>query len=645
VKPITPRLRIVSEILFVVLGITRASSTAAQYQLSCKEKQPAVSPLYFMIRVCKPKALLFAAAIATLQCAFAQRFSLQAIAFTGNAPSGRMGAATRSIPNSELVVTFGGQTGNTALGDTWIFDASANNWTNITRPGPPPRFDALTAVVDWGTADGGTYFYVIGGRDNSGVLQTSLVWAFCVSNASWTEVQLFTSNTSKSTRIEVFGRSGAAGGSSSSGDIFISHGQDSRGTVRSDMHLVTLRSPLNMLVMGQIHGPIRDFTVGEPHALQLGGSAITLSDQLVLYGGCYENGMCPQQDTWLFDLSRRHWRYMSRGPSPRIRPCLASAFPSMDLAPDLDAHNTVILWGGLERGRHYIRVDKASPFEIDVLDTARKTWTREIAVGDESISKKRFGAAMVAVGNGTSASPFRFIILGGAEEGGHLPDSGLVLTFDPSRPSKVLSTAAVRYYAHLFVHGIFMGIAFSLMVPTGLFASRYMRFSTSSPEWFTVHIVSQSLGAGMAWIGLIFALIESKSSSHQSAHTILGVFVMSFVTLQLLSGLPGIRPNPNAGLARQIWGGFHFLGGWIACILGAANVLLGLILVVSPTGIWVAYATVLSIISLMLITLETVRCVRADHKSERYTEQIASYKTPDERMRQKGETVYDMSIP
>jgi hypothetical protein len=598
-----------------------------------------------MIGTCKRKALLFAAAIATLQHAFAQRFTLQTIAFTGNAPPGRIGAATQSIPNSEIVITFGGQAGNTALGDTWIFDASANIWTNVSGPGPPPRYDALTSVIDWGAAAGGTYFYVIGGRDYSGVLKTSLVWAFCVSNASWTEVQLFTANTSKSTRIEVFGRSGAAGGSSSSGDILISHGQDSRGTIRSDMHLVSLRGPLDMVVKGQVHGPIRDFTVGEPHALELGGSAITLSDQLVLYGGCYENGMCPQQDTWLFELSRQNWRYMSRGPSPRVRPCLVRAFPSMDLAPDLDAHHTVILWGGLERGRHYIRVEKASAFEIDVLDTARKTWTRELAIGDANISKKRYGAAMVAVGNGTSKSPFRYIILGGAEEGNGLPDSGLVLTFDPSRPSKVVSTAAVRYYAHLLVHGIFMGIAFSVLIPTGLFASRFMRFSTSSPEWFKVHIISQSAGAGMAWVGLIFSLIDSKSSSHQNAHTILGIIVMSLVSLQLLSGLPGIRPNPNAGLARQIWGGFHFLCGWMTCILGAANVLLGLILIVSPTGVWVAYATVLSIISLLLITLETVRCVRADHKSERYTEQVASYKIPNEKLRHKEETVSDLDIP
>jgi hypothetical protein len=565
-------------------------------------------------------SLVLLLAVGQLLAVHAQRFRLGRLpAPVGARPSPRFSAAVQSFEGTDDVVLFGGRTAAGAGDDTWIYDSLGNEWTPVnTSDGPSARYDTLSAAVDFGDADG-KYMYVIGGRaPDASVLQTSLMWSFQLSTRRWAEVSVTSSESAGGSTTDVLARASAAGGVTEQRSILISHGQ-TLSEVRSDAYSIAFTTPLEAVVQERVYGSIRTYNVGDPRALSAAASVVTRANELVVSGGCYQTGLCPNQDVWSFDLSQRQWRYLARGPSPRQFASMAVGLPSFGLAA-IDARQTVILWGGLETSRQITRVDRASPLEIDMLDVRNRRWSRELAEsGDAEALSKRYGASIVVVGESVAnvTNSFRYLIFGGADEAGTPTDDVLRLTFNATRPPKLAATGVARVQGYVYVHGTLMLTSFAVLLPLGVLVARYLRSLSSSPKWFVVHACTQALGGVVAWVGLCFGVVGANDSPTH-AHAIFGSIVMVLLTLQLLSGTSCVRPNPNAGFRRQVWSALHQVAGWSVFALGLFNCLIGMILLVLPVGTWVSFIVITTTLCVAGVALELRRLSRRDHKACRY---------------------------
>lgn len=550
-----------------------------------------------------------------------QRFELQhAGESQSEVPTPRYGAAMESFAGGTEVVLFGGRTNSSALSDTWIFAPASNHWTQVTGPGPSARFDALGVGINFGN-ETGEQMYLIGGRNMATVINSSLMWVFDLSSRKWDEVAVQT-EIGEATVEHVLARSAAAGGRTELGSIIVSHGMSSR-EVLSDTYLITLQTRALATIETQVSGASRTFEVGDPRALYAGASAMTPANELVISGGCYQTGLCPNQDVWALDVSQREWRYLSRGPSPREFGSLAQALPSM-ASESIDTRQTVVLWGGRERSKQTIYVDEATPNEVDVLDVRNRKWQREMASDNlNGTLATRFGSNMVVIGNGSVNNEFRYFIFGGAGNDGSPIPGNLILQFDPDKLAKVVTNDIARVQSYLYVHGIIMWIAFGLLLPTGSLTARYLRVLSSSSKWFILHGTAQSAGGILAWTGLIFGIIGANDKPVH-AHAIFGSIVMALMSCQIISGTPCIRSNPNAGVKRQVWSIFHNSIGWSVTALGLFNCVAGMILLVLPVGTWISMLVAISVLLAIALAFEIRRLSRRDHKASRYTEDTSS---------------------
>jgi len=65
-----------------------------------------------------------------------------------SSPSARSNHGMASIPNEDKVILFGGDDGSAYLNDTWVYDMSDNQWTNITPVNAPcPRSNHGMATI------------------------------------------------------------------------------------------------------------------------------------------------------------------------------------------------------------------------------------------------------------------------------------------------------------------------------------------------------------------------------------------------------------------------------------------------------------------------------------------------------------------
>jgi Galactose oxidase, central domain/Eukaryotic cytochrome b561 len=547
----------------------------------------------------------------------AQRFALRSVATISRTPAPRYSAAIQSFANSNDVVLFGGRTKHYAFGDTWTYNASDNIWKqwNLSRS-PSPRFDALSVAIDFG-GKFGKYMYVIGGRDTTGVIKTSLIWAYHLSTRSWAEVSVNSSVSSASAVVDALGRSGAAGGATSENEIVVSHGYDG-SNILSNAHSIAFLSPTVAQLQRIAYPSIGSYSIGDPHALHMAGSVMTPANELIISGGCYERGMCPSRDAWSLDGDKHKWRYLARGPSPRLFPCLANALPSMTLNGSMPSRQAVVMWGGLETGKQTIQVDQSSPLEVDILNIRNNTWSRELATGDGRQLVKRYGAGMVPVGDGSDKNPYRYLIMGGISASQVLSTDILELSFDVKAERVMVSTRSANYWSYLFLHGAFMWVAYGVLMPIGVFASRYMRTLTTSPKWFYIHVTCQCLAALLACCGCVFAIVAARGSPRH-LHAILGSFILALTLLQVVCAAPGLRPNPNAGVLRQVWNLLHHLTGWVVVCLAQFNIFLGMVLLIIPIGLWIGFLSITVLAFTSIVMYEIWRLSRRDHKDTLYS--------------------------
>lgn len=597
------------------------------------ERRTVSGSLFLAMKVATWRWRVLITVVIILDCfsrSSARRFRFDTLTTSpGSKPVARSNAVFHSFVGSNQVVLFGGRTDAQALNDTWIFDSSRALWEQINVVGPSARYESLSVAVNFGGV-GGKYVYVIGGRDTTSVLQSSLMWAFQLSTRKWTEVKVNITNRASDSVASAIARASAAGGLTAEKKVLISHGTTDSEKA-SDAYMLSLTAPGSATIERKLYNTVREYNIGDPKALSSAASAVTPANELIVAGGCYEIGLCPNQDAWAFDLSQREWRYMKRGPSPRQFASMAAALPSMEEA-SIDPRQTVILWGGLETSKQTFGVEEASVLEVDVLDIRGRKWSRELADASSSAKsiRKRSGASIVLLGDGTRTNLHRYLIFGGALNVGGFTNELLVLFFEATEPAIIVSEHVARMQGFLYVHGILMLISFAWLTPSGVIVARHMRLLTSSPKWFLLHSSVQTLTGVAAWTGVSFAIYAAKGRPKHT-HATIGIFLMGLLSIQLVMALPCIRPNPNAGVRRKMWAILHQLGGWAVFSLGIANCFAGLILLVLPIGLWIAFLLAAVAFLFAAVLMELRRISRHDHKDSRYV-------ADDERREFDGET-------
>jgi hypothetical protein len=98
-------------------------------------------------------------------------------------PAGRRGHALSSIYGTDKVLLFGGFSGGYHFGDTWIYDFSDDEWTDVDPPGSVPtgrHSHAMSPIygTDWVLLFGGTSGYDLNDE----------TWLYDSSNNIWMEM-------------------------------------------------------------------------------------------------------------------------------------------------------------------------------------------------------------------------------------------------------------------------------------------------------------------------------------------------------------------------------------------------------------------------------------------------------------------------
>lgn len=550
------------------------------------------------------------AIVASPHC-LAQRFAIAVVPKRSQAPSPRYHAAVYSFSGSNTVVLFGGRSKTRAYGDTWLYNATTREWSQVSERGPSARFGCLFAGLDYGGSHG-QYMYLIGGRNGKGVVKSSFVWSFHLATKTWTVVKTKGQRRDDPSGQSVFARFAAVGGATTNNKIVISHGYDGK-QMMSDTYEVSFSSPFEAKVARKLHDSTPTYRIGSPRAAINSAGVVTDENDLVLVGGCYQLGLCPNQDAWSLDAKTNDWRHLSKGPSPRMYASIAKALPVEKFSKN--RNHTVVVWGGLESSRQTSTVERSSAVEIDILDLKANTWSREIARGPLSTDIKRFGSSMVTVGTGDEKNPYKYFIFGGISEGGNLSSMNLEVEFIPREtPDRITSTA--RLFTHLHTHGILMFMSHGLLLPFGAVSARYVR-ALPAILWYRIHVTVLCLGGILAWIGVFFA-IKGANSIPNHTHAILGILVMVMTTVEFAASIPPMRPNANAGTPRTVWERIHSTLGWTCICLGLVNALLGVFLLVLPPVVWITFIAGISAFVVLLIVLESLRKIGHFRKSKLY---------------------------
>jgi uncharacterized membrane protein len=109
-------------------------------------------------------------------------------------PSGRIYHSMASIYNDDKLVLFGGWDGNSVIGDTWVYDLSSNTWTNKNPSGSTPSNRIHSSITH---ICGDDKVVLFGGIDSSSN-RLADTWIYDLSANTWTQQ---TPSTSPSARI------------------------------------------------------------------------------------------------------------------------------------------------------------------------------------------------------------------------------------------------------------------------------------------------------------------------------------------------------------------------------------------------------------------------------------------------------------
>jgi N-acetylneuraminic acid mutarotase len=216
--------------------------------------------------------------------------------FPATAPSPRYALAMAPVNGTDQIVLFGGEDASTVVqDDTWIYDLSDNTWTQLfpTEPPSPREFHEMTSVS-------GTDQIVLFGGFLVGNVDDGETWVYDASDNTWTQMSPAVSPSprrshamaavSGTDQIVLFGGVQNVGPPVIFGDTWVYDASENTWTQKSP----------TMSPGGRAGG----------HMTEVSGT-----DQVVMFGGSSNFGTSPDP-LWVYDLGHDTWTLKSPSPSP-----------------------------------------------------------------------------------------------------------------------------------------------------------------------------------------------------------------------------------------------------------------------------------------------------------------------------------------
>ena len=251
-------------------------------------------------------------------------------------PSGRLYHAMATISNNDTIVLFGGFDTGGKDNETWVYDLSANSWTNKNPLGLRPSARTKHAMA---TIYNDDKIVLFGGHDSNGYNDET--WIYDLSANTWTKMNPTIKPTARSyhTMATIYNDDKVIlfGGWDESylGDIWI---------YDLSLNSWTIKNPYGAKPSARYN-----------HAM----ATVYNDDKVILFGGGDDNGY--DNETWIYDLSTNRWTNnnpLGSNPSARFDHALAGVYND----------DKFVLFGGYDlRGLND---------ETWVYDLSANSWTR-----------------------------------------------------------------------------------------------------------------------------------------------------------------------------------------------------------------------------------------------------------------------------
>ncbi|KAG2682334.1 hypothetical protein I3760_11G186700 [Carya illinoinensis] len=170
------------------------------------------------------------------------------------------------------------------------------------------------------------------------------------------------------------------------------------------------------------------------------------------------------------------------------------------------------------------------------------------------------------------------------------------------------------------VHGILNIVGWGVMLPIGVIVARYCRiypFNIGDDTWFYLHVSCQIAGYVIGTTAWGIGLGLGHSSRHYTfrTHRLLGIFIFTFATLQILA--LRLKPKPDDDY-RKHWNMYHHLLGYLLLAGISVNIFQG-INILDHDGTWKwGYIGVLVAFAAIILGLEiyTWKKFISDHRQQ-----------------------------
>ncbi|KRZ05371.1 Adagio-like protein 1, partial [Trichinella zimbabwensis] len=487
-------------------------------------------------------------------------------------PAPRKHAALGYDTVRHYVVLFGGEGEKGQIySDTWIFDILASRWYPVQRETHPPA----TAEATFGLSDG--KFYIAGGCNNTDCSDD--IWI----TFEWKKMEI-------DDVVKPKKRRGAIGGIFPCSWNFIFGLGTLDGNFLEDIHYYGV----NTNSWFRVNNRHWVYSATVPHPRKHTSAVMISPSKILLYGGCIKHGACPSSDSWLFDLQTQSWQSLPNCAVPRYS-ATAVNLP-MQENPQLKQSAALIYGGKLESSQHLFGRSRLDEDEVVIFDSEKQTWSiRSVrpAIAPH-LPEQRSGAAMVS----GLADTYLF---GGETNTGRLLDDFWMLTGD-WRHSPVKEPCKLVTFNAFALHGLFMCIGFTLILPIGALFALYnsgKSWRNNSQQDHTghrsdssnrIHVSVQIVGVCFIIAGALSAMAAQSDRKHfNSVHAILGLIILILLVVQCLFGLcVFIRKLTSIQIRRA-----HL---WIALailVMAFLNTFLGLQLLGAPSTVTIALGALL----------------------------------------------------
>ena len=408
--------------------------------------------------------------------------------------------------------------------------------------------------------------------------------------------------------------------------------------------------------------PVSQYSTLQPHPMWMQASAYNANRDLVVFGGCYASqgtgGRCPHSDIWLLQFKQTsvnseesdpflnqssgpqgeqrpvQWRKAASEPGPRLGAAMSQGLSSFEGA--YQSHlSTVVLYGGSLSSENtsrspFLRSPEIDASHVSIFSTQDLAWARErvqfLGPPDEKVSvfspKTGMSMNVVTVRNETLGMTDEFYLLFGGQDSKNSFSSLLLkLSFDGFVQSDVPDSEG-RYVSRVFLHGLVMFLSWGVTMVFGVGISRYGGSNERRRKFAISHVCCQVFGLILAWVGLGVARKGRHPSNPSFSHARLGTGLIAIAMLQGLIGcmkavvgrinrsMHDERRSRRASLVQMLHGVLittHSIVGLLLLLFGWINITLGLLLIGSPTILWVHWIVLCGCAAVTLTIMELGR--------------------------------------